>query len=469
MADRVRVCVILEGSYPYITGGVSSWMHELINQIPEVDFVIYSISPKAEQELRYKLPANVVEHKDIVLSAMKRSTHRAKGRPRLFELLRDFHSRIDAGALEDFAKIAELMPPGYFPHRDSFTTDVGWEMISQGNQLNNPIYPFSDYFWAWKSAHDMMFTVIGTEAPEADLYHAISTGYAGLAAVMAKLRTGKPLLLTEHGLYHKEREMEIRRVRYIRGYQRDMWIKTYNGLSRLAYQHADMTIALFEYNRRMQIALGAHENRTKVIANGIDVERFSSVKRVRREGFHVGLIGRVVPIKDIKTFISMSRIIRDRYPDAEFHCIGPTDEDPAYFEDCKTMVKSFRLEECFHFTGRANVLEYYAFLDVLLLTSVREAQPLVILEAYAAGVPVVSTNVGNVPELLDYDDRFLSPSKDAQKLAGAVVYIREHPDEMRDIVEQNLRKTESFYDRKSVFRSYLEIYESLGGVKQWQE
>ena len=57
---------------------------------------------------------------------------------------------------------------------------------------------------------------------------------------------------------------------------------------------------------------------------------------------------------------------------------------------------------------------YYEFLDVLLLTSVREAQPLVILEAYAAGLPVVSTRVGNVPELLDYDERFLASSQDAE-------------------------------------------------------
>jgi len=49
------------------------------------------------------------------------------------------------------------------------------------------------------------------------------------------------------------------------------------------------------------------------------------------------------------------------------------------------MVESFQLSEVFHFTGRQNVLNYYAFLDVMLLTSIREAQPLVILEAYAAG------------------------------------------------------------------------------------
>lgn len=463
MARRVRVCLILEGSYPYITGGVSSWMHELITQIPEVDFVVYSISPKADQVARYQFPPNVVEHRDLVLSAPHRSS-RTRGREAdFFERIREFHARMEAGASADFAAVAKLMPAGYFPYNESFTSEVGWEMVTNGNQRHNPVYPFSDYFWAWKSMHDMLFTVIGSQAPPADLYHAISTGYAGLAGAVANLRTGKPFVVTEHGLYHKEREMEIRRVRFVRGYQRDMWIKLYNGLSRIAYQHANLIISLFEYNRRMQIALGAPEEKTRVIANGIDLNRFASIKRDPRAGFHVGLVGRVVPIKDVKTFIATCRIVRERYPDSQFHCVGPTDEDPAYFEDCKTMVESFGLDDCFHFTGRADVREYYAFLDVLLLTSVREAQPLVILEAYAARVPVVATKVGNVPELLDYDERFLSASKDPQRLAAGVSYVREHAEEMKAIVEQNRKKTEIFYDRNEVFKNYLEIYQANGG------
>jgi glycosyltransferase involved in cell wall biosynthesis len=154
-----------------------------------------------------------------------------------------------------------------------------------------------------------------------------------------------------------------------------------------------------------------------VIPNGIDVARYSSVQRIKKQGFHIGLVGRVVPIKDIKTFISCCKVISQHIPEALFYCIGPTDEDPDYYEDCMKLVKSLRIEDRFFFTGRQNVLEYYAYLDVMLLTSIREAQPLVILEAWSAGVPVVATKVGNVAEMLDYDERFLSPSKDPDTLA----------------------------------------------------
>jgi len=122
----------------------------------------------------------------------------------------------------------ERMPEGYYAYGDSVNSDIGWDMICTSNRKNNPMYSFSDYFWAWRSSHNMIFTILGSTPPEADIYHAVSTGYAGLISIVAKLRYNKPFLLTEHGLYHKEREMELRKATFIRGYQRDMWIKIYN-------------------------------------------------------------------------------------------------------------------------------------------------------------------------------------------------------------------------------------------------
>jgi glycosyltransferase involved in cell wall biosynthesis len=170
----------------------------------------------------------------------------------------------------------------------------------------------------------------------------------------------------------------------------------------------------------------------------------------------------VVPIKDVKTFILMAKIVADALPEARFYCIGPTDEDPGYYEDCGVLVRSFQLGGRFSFTGKQDVQSYYAFLDVLVLTSIREAQPLVILEAYAAGLPVVSTMVGNVPELLDYDERFLAPSKDAEKLASAVRYIHDNPAEMAEIARTNKGKVERFYDKADVYARYGQLYDTLG-------
>lgn len=462
MAEGITVCLLVEGSYPYITGGVSAWVQELISALPGVRFSLFTISPKPGQTSRYALPANVVSHRDIVVNQKRASRAGPRGGAAAFmNEVRALHDSFAAGALPRLQDVIAQAPPGYYPYADSVRDPKAWEMIVTANSRHNPVYPFSDYFWAWKSAHDMVFTILGEEMPEADLYHAVCTGYAGLAGVTAKLRSGRPFLLTEHGLYHKEREMEIKRADFVKGYQRDMWISIYTGISRLCYGYADLVISLFEQNRRKQIEMGADEDKTIVIPNGIDIPRFSAVAREKREGFHVGLVGRVVPIKDIKTFILTAKIVAGSIPEARFWCIGPTDEDPAYYEDCCALVASFQLADRFTFTGKADVRGYYSFLDVLLLTSVREAQPLVILEAFAAGLPVVSTRVGNVPELLDYDERFLASSKDAEKLSQAVRHVHDHPEEMRGLARKNREKVDRFYDKTRVFERYADLYRTL--------
>lgn len=466
-----RVCLVLEGTYPYITGGVSSWVHDIVTGLPQYEFVLYTISANPGQAVRYKLPPNVVGLEDVALNEgggkrPRRTRGRRAAAERVGSIL-DFHKRLPDVSPRGVAELASRLAPGHDPMADVAVADNAWDFLVSRYHANNPMYAYADYYWAWKGSHETLFRVIAAEAPAADIYHAVSTGYAGLAAAMARNRTGKPFVLTEHGLYHKEREMEVRVVEYLRGYQRDMWNSIYTSLSRIAYAAADTIISLFEYNREKQIELGADPARCAVIPNGIDVPRFSSVERRPRAGFNVGLVGRVVPIKDIRTFIATCKIVADRVPEAKFWCIGPEDEDPGYYAECKALVETFKLGDRFTFTGRADVLEYYAFLDVLLLTSVREAQPLVILEGYLAGVPTVATRVGNVPELLGFDDRFLAFSKDAQKLAEGVCYVHDHPGEMAAINAANRRKVLDRYDKTAVLEAYGELYGVLAGGGKW--
>jgi len=465
----MRVCVILEGSYPYITGGVSAWVHDLISGLSDIDFALFTMSPEADQKLRYALPPNVKEHRDFVLSEPCPGNAAKVPFSALFREIGKFHQSMFSGESPDFEGLIRLIPEGFSLSRSAVKRPEGWKLIIGENGRRNPVYPFADYFWAWQSAHMLVFRTLAASLPEADIYHSVSTGFAGLASTSAKLRRGKPLLITEHGLYHKEREMEIRKTNFIRGYQRDMWIKLYDRISRICYREADLVTALFEENRRIQLAMGARPERAVVLPNGIDIERFS-VSRKKREGFHVGLVGRVVPIKDIKTFITAAKLVAASAPEAKFYCIGPTDEDEAYYNDCTLLVESMKLQDLFQFTGRKNVLEYYEFLDAVVLTSVKEAQPLVILEAFCAGIPVVSTKVGNVAEIMDYDERFMAASKDAAGIAESLLYVRNNPKEMATLAEKNRRKVLTYYDKKTLLGRMRALYADLAsGRNSWNE
>ncbi len=469
----MRVCLVIEGSYPFITGGVSSWVHELISGLPQIEFVLFTFSPEAGQKLRYTLPPNIVGITDVVLSkppparaarasfAERRLERQAKGKrardSRILGIL-ESHVRMFSGSGPDLDKLIARIPEGHSIHREAVLDRRAWNFMKGQNRLRNPLYAFSDYVWAWKSAHDLVFNVLAAVPPEADVYHSLSTGFAGLAALAAKLRRGKPFLLTEHGLYHKEREIEIRKAGFVRGYQRDLWIRLYNRIAGICYENADLCTSLFEENRGYQLALGATAERTVVIPNGIDVARYSVVREPRPEGFHVGFIGRIVPIKDVKTFIVAAKLVLERVPDARFYLVGPDDEDPEYDKECRRLAADLKIEDRLTFTGRADVREYYKFVNVVVLTSVREAQPLVILEAYAAGIPCVSTDVGNVSELLEGDRRFMAPPKDGAKIAEAIIFVHDNPEEMARIAARNRGRTIETYEKKDLLSRYGSLY-----------
>jgi glycosyltransferase involved in cell wall biosynthesis len=466
----VRVCLVVEGSYPFITGGVSSWVHELISGLPEIEFVLFTFSPQAGQEPRYKLPPNVKGITDVVLTKPpeargRRPGDRLRSRRRVRGIISS-HLRMLSGGAPDLAQLIGSIAEGESIRRESVMDETAWRFVQAQNRARNPIYPYSDYFWAWKSSHDLIFNVLAATPPDADVYHSLSTGFAGLAALAAKQRRGAPFILTEHGLYHKEREIEIRKAAFVRGYQRDLWIRLYNEIARFCYEGADLCTSLFEENRGYQLALGATAERTVVIPNGIDVARYS-VERAKKDGdFHVGFVGRIVPIKDVRTFIVAAKLLLERIPNVTFHLVGPEDEDPEYAKECHRLAADLKIADRLDFTGRANVLDYYKFLDAVVLTSVREAQPLVILEAYAAGIPCVSTDVGNVSELLEGDRRFIAPSKDAAKIAEGIAYILEHPAEMAPIVRRNRERTIASYEKRELLARYGELYgkfEAKGG------
>jgi polysaccharide biosynthesis protein PelF len=454
----VRVCLVIEGSYPFITGGVSAWVHELVAGLPEIEFALMTLSPEAGQELRYALPPNVVGLTDVVLTA---SPRRPRSLPRRSDPLRGIlasHLRMAGGGGPDLAELIGSIPEGAGLHRAAVLDGRAWSFIKAQNRSRNPLYPFADYFWAWKGAHDLIFNVLAAEPPEADVYHSLSTGFAGLAALAAKLRRGKSFLLTEHGLYHKEREIEIRKAAFVRGYQRDLWTRLYSRIAKLCYENADLCTSLFEENRRYQLELGAPHDRTLVIPNGIDVERYAVARSPRQGEFHVGFVGRIVPIKDVKTFLVAAKLLLDRVPEALFHLVGPDDEDPEYAAECRRMAADLKIEDRVEFVGRADVRKYYEFLDVVVLTSIREAQPLVILEAWAAGIPCVSTDVGNVSELLEGDARFIAPPKDAGRIAEGIEYVFSHRPEAAAIAARNKERVSRDYEKRELLSRYGALY-----------
>jgi glycosyltransferase involved in cell wall biosynthesis len=170
----------------------------------------------------------------------------------------------------------------------------------------------------------------------------------------------------------------------------------------------------------------------------------------------IGIVGRIVPIKNHALFVQMAAKLRAALPDAHFVVIGDG--------DCRAgveaQVNALNLWDAVTFTGWLQDLRpAYSAMDVLVISSDNEGTPVSIIEALAAGVRVVSTAVGGVPDLLrggDYGR--LVPPNDPDILAAAVIASLAEPEPStarRDIVAA-YDITRLAADLASLYRSLLE-------------
>jgi glycosyltransferase involved in cell wall biosynthesis len=364
--------------------------------------------------------------------------------------------------------------------------DRSWKLLCHLYETHGiPGMSFPDYFWTWRATHLPLFRVLESPLSDADLIHTISTGYAGCVAAVHKLQRGIPMITTEHGLYTRERAQEIWDADWIPGEDRaderrasnafkTWWNRMFEGMERITYATSDAVISLFEENRRYQISRGASEDRASVIPNGVDLSFFDGVRASRRATgrFHIGLVGRIVPIKDIKTFIAACGILRDQLGAdlLEASLIGPRDEDEIYASQCVEMVRLLGLEKVVRFLGKRDPREYYRTLDSLVLTSLSEGQPLVLLEGMACGIPFVATDVGCCRELLegrDGEDRKLGTAglitriAAPEETAAALYQLAGNPDLRERMARAGRRRVETYYRLDQVRTAYLDLYRRL--------
>ncbi|HSD40178.1 MAG TPA: GT4 family glycosyltransferase PelF [Rhodocyclaceae bacterium] len=495
-ATEADVALLLEGTFPYVSGGVSSWVNQIIRAFPEIRFALVFLGSRREDygKPKYALPDNVVHLETHFLhdSLGSRAADivASKGDPlafaRVVALHEIFHQngRTDLAASDTLA--AELMLGNdVLAESDFLHSEEAWGFITASYRRFCADPSFVDYFWTVRIMHQPLWTLarVAKELIPVRALHSVSTGYAGfLGSLLARSR-GLPLILSEHGIYTKERKIDLYQSEWISDnrniFQRDaselshfrtMWIHFFEWLGRMCYASADPIIALYETNRLRQISDGALPERTSNIPNGVAIARLTPLREKRSEAIPkvLCLIGRVVPIKDIKTFIRAMRILVNRDPEAEGWIAGPQDEDPDYARECNDLVDSLGLTDKVKFLGFQKIDDLMPRIGLVVLSSISEALPLVILEGYAAGVPTLATDVGSCRQLvygLDAEDQALGASgrvvgiANPQALAEAAIDLLQ-PDNWHAAQAAGIARVEKYYADHMMFDRYREIYET---------
>jgi glycosyltransferase involved in cell wall biosynthesis len=517
VAAPADVCLLVEGTYPFVAGGVSSWVHDVIRGHPELTFSVLFVGshPGAHGEPRFELPRNVVALHQVFCQESALPPLDGAGRAALREQIRTLRNAIDArpaasrvlsglermhvegdAGAEVLASLAcnDLTLPELLHGRSSF------QLLTTIAERVAPDAPFLDLFWHYRAIFAPVLRLLAAPTVPARCYHAVATGYAGLLAALWSHRTGRPLMLTEHGIYARERDMELARADWIRDEAggvaeprstwaprisplRRLWSSFFKALSRIAYVQARHIITLSDANRVKQIADGAPPEKIEIVPNGVELPfslleqrqdppsetQSGDVFALSRNRLRVGFVGRVVPIKDLVTFIRACDIaLGDVELDARV--IGPAEEDPGYAARCRQLVARLGRSERIVFVGPMPPAKIYSDLDVVVLTSFSEGQPLVILEAYAWGVPVVATEVGACREMIEGrsdEDRKIGPSGFVTRVAApketaaAIVRLARDVRLRWQMGAAGHRRVTTFYQRSDMLARYRALYTGL--------
>ncbi|MBS2970035.1 GT4 family glycosyltransferase PelF [Metabacillus sp. KIGAM252] len=464
----MRVGMIAEGSYPYVSGGVSSWIHTLITGMEDIEFSLFTITPekKKESELKYTLTKNTVHHQNIELIT-DLPVNRVKSnltKEELSLLFRWFtFQTLDPQALLILGNREKMGSVDEFFESESFYT-----LVQECYEFEELYGSFLDYMWMWKSMYTPIMHLLQQDYSKVDVIHTASTGYGGLIGTYISIVQNIPFIITEHGIYSREREEEILQSSWIPVIYKKRWIQLFHHLSKIAYEQAEDIITLFEKNRGYQLELGASPEKTAIVPNGIDINTALTLQG-KKPVFHIGAIVRIVPIKDIKTMIYAANTLRRWGYDFHWSILGSDEELPEYAQECKDLVVSLELEQWVTFTGKVNVQDYLLSFDVCVLTSLSEGQPLAILEGMAAARPWVATDVGSCRELIEGREEdpygacgFVIPPIQPEELADRLRWFINHPELLGRMGQNGLNRVKNDYLLSDVITFYRNLYAERG-------
>ena len=491
--DSVDIALLLEGTYPFVAGGVSGWVHQMVEGFPELTFAVIFIGSRRDDygEQKYELPPNVRVLQNHYLYD-REDLPRVKplqGDPATFDRVERMHEFFRAPIAHQSSAhlVGELSDElgTKLSFEDFLYSERSYDFIRRQFNRHSSDPSFVDYFWTIRIMHAPIWRLakIRDGLPLARAYHTISTGFAGMLGVLAKRKFGRPLIVSEHGIYTKERRIDLFAAEWIAdnrsmferdtaeiAYYRQLWIRFFEAIGRAAYDAADQIVALFEANRERQIADGAAGERTQNIPNGIDITRFAALREMRpaTPPRVLCLVGRVVPIKDVKTFIRAMRVLVNRMPDVEGWIAGPLDEDPAYADECRGLIEALGLRARVKLLGMQTMTEVLPKVGLVVLSSISEALPLSVLEAFAAGIPVVTTDVGSCAELIygaTPEDRALGAAGEVvgianpQALAEAAVSLLADQEGWDRAARTAIARVERYYSDKLMFDRYRILYQ----------
>jgi glycosyltransferase involved in cell wall biosynthesis len=214
------------------------------------------------------------------------------------------------------------------------------------------------------------------------------------------------------------------------------------------------------------------KRKLRIIHNGIDVDSFINPavpREITRKSFGftesdfvIGCMARFHPVKDHATLLRAFHLLRKRgRTNAKLLLVGKGEEG----ERLRALAGELKLLGDVIFAGfRSDLPELYAAVDAVCLTSVLEGMGITLLEAMAAGLPVVATSAPGIVSLLhDRENALLAPMRDFEGIAAALETVITQPELARAIAQEGQRQVRENFSLEKCLRAYQELVEDIAG------
>ncbi len=201
------------------------------------------------------------------------------------------------------------------------------------------------------------------------------------------------------------------------------------------------------------------DRQCSIVNNGIDLDRFA---RKPHDGFTLINVARQDKNKNQAALIRCFARLHEKHPDTKLLLLG----DGPTHKALQQQVKQLGLEDSVTLTGNvSNTQDYYAVSDLYVQCSHQEAMPMSVLEAMAANLPIVSTDVGGLKDVVR-DNGILVPDNDEDALYRAIKTIYTQTPEETQAMRQASDEIVQGYSSKNMARQYEKIYDEMTKVKR---
>lgn len=232
------------------------------------------------------------------------------------------------------------------------------------------------------------------------------------------------------------------------------------GVTQAAQAWAHCVTALSEADLRQQVALGLGAiSRYVVVPNGIDVDRYAAPRPRLFPGRPVvGAVGRFSPEKGHRVLVEAFARVRAVFPEARLILVGYGGEE----SELRQAAARAGLADAVIFPGERDSSEVLPSFDLFVQPSLYESQGLAILEAMAAGRPVIATDVGGVRDVVrDGETGLLVPPKDPGALAAALVELAKAPERAGALAARARAEVRERFSVNRMVASYAQLYRCL--------